>query len=104
MGTHPIFESDFDCLTETLTANYSEREHACPSYDRPCSRALQRCSHHSVAPESAPSCGDATAQLAPNQPVHFHHLLRSHLLLHPMGILSSTERPTGPNYLFSQTH
>merc|ERR1739847_105647 len=88
MGTHPIFESDFDCLTE--------REHACPSYDRPCSRALQRCSHHSVAPESAPSCGDATAQLAPNQPVHFHHLLRSHLLLHPLGILSNTERPLAP--------
>jgi len=26
MGTHPIFESDFDCLTEILTTKYSESE------------------------------------------------------------------------------
>jgi len=24
MGTHPIFESDFDCLTEPLTARFEQ--------------------------------------------------------------------------------
>jgi len=25
MGTHPIFESDFDCLTETFSTKYGIR-------------------------------------------------------------------------------
>jgi len=29
MGTHPIFESDFDCLTETKKSSYVESEKKC---------------------------------------------------------------------------
>merc|ERR1711917_140139 len=39
MGTHPIFESDFDCLTNVVSWSCTSHQNRCPIWCRWCSKA-----------------------------------------------------------------
>merc|ERR1711935_461032 len=47
MGTHPIFESDFDCLTESKTIKMSSKEEIVQGFQQLCQ--MQRQLHQKLA-------------------------------------------------------